>query len=128
MGKPARIPSLAPAVSMLGSNVNVSAPRSWQDNRRGSRQERGYGADWDRLRLRILQRDGYICRCQDCRGGEIRLRPATEVDHIVSKAQWQINRGTLEGVDNDSNLQAINRDCHIKKTAADRRAAYSAGQ
>lgn len=79
--------------------------------RKGNRHERGYGADWDRLRLFILRRDGGICRCADCaRTGRVLV--AHEVDHIVSKA-----RG---GTDDPSNLQAINRDCHKRKTQLER--------
>lgn len=99
----------------------------WRDDRRGSRQERGYGAQWDRLRLKILKRDGYVCRCAECKRSGV-IREATEVDHIVSKAQWQIDRGTLTGVDGESNLQAINHDCHVHKTQEDRQKAYAATQ
>jgi len=35
--------------------------------------------------------------------------PATEVDHIIPKAKG--------GTDDMSNLQAINKECHKKKTA-----------
>jgi 5-methylcytosine-specific restriction protein A len=71
---------------------------------RGTRQERGYGSVWDKLRLFILQRDGYLCQCPLCKGGELRLTPATHVDHILPKA-----RG---GTDDPSNLRAINVECH----------------
>ena len=82
--------------------------------------DRGYGPEWKRLRLTILKRDGYICRCPDCNGGEIRVRPATHVDHIVSKADWQRRHGSLEGVDDPSNLRAINKDCHERKSIVEK--------
>lgn len=82
-----------------------------------SRHKRGYGAEWDKIRQRILARDKGLCQCDDCKGGQIRIRPATEVDHIVSKAKAKRLRWTQEQIDADSNLQAINHDCHLKKTA-----------
>ena len=75
---------------------------------RGSRHERGYGSGWDKLRLRILDRDKWLCQCPDCLGGIKRVREAHEVDHIVPKA-----RG---GDDAPENLRAVNRDCHRKLT------------
>lgn len=85
-----------------------------------SRQARGYGAEWERVREQVLKRDNYVCQCPDCKGGEIRVSPANEVDHIVSKAEWKRRHGTLAGVDDPSNLQAINHDCHTKKTALEK--------
>ena len=58
---------------------------------------------WERLRLRILERDGY--RCCKC-GRASRL----EVDHVVRMHagghMWD-----------PKNLQALCRGCHIRKTA-----------
>ncbi|WP_296228575.1 HNH endonuclease [Ralstonia sp. UBA689] len=82
------------------------------DSERGSRHARGYDAAWERKRDRILERAGGLCECADCaRLGRVRL--ATEVDHIVPKAQG--------GSDDDDNLQAINKDCHKAKTLRERR-------
>jgi 5-methylcytosine-specific restriction protein A len=72
-----------------------------------SRQSRGYGAAWDRKRKRILERDCYLCQCSYCKA-EGRITPASEVDHVKPKAKG--------GTDDDGNLQAINRDCHKRKT------------
>ena len=79
-----------------------------------SRHARGYGTRWDKLRVLILQRDKGICHCPDCMGGEKRLKPAREVDHIVSKAEAQKLGWTQEQIDDPSNLRAVNRDCHKK--------------
>lgn len=102
---------------------------TFADSRRGSRHERGYGADWDKRRVRVLRRDNGLCQCEDCkRDGRVLI--ATEVDHKVSKAEWKRRYGTLAGVDDDSNLGAINKDCHKAKTqreAAAARAARAAG-
>ena len=98
---------------------------SFADTRRGSRHERGYGSDWDKRRARILARDAGLCQCSDCKArGLITL--ATEVDHIISKAEWQVRHGSLAGVDDDSNLQAINRECHKRKTVDDRKRVRAA--
>lgn len=75
-----------------------------------SRRERGYGPDWDRLRKRILERDCYLCQCKHCKAEKLTTL-AHEVDHIVPKAKG--------GTDAPSNLQAIARDCHKRKTAED---------
>ncbi len=72
-----------------------------------SRHARGYGAAWTRLRLLILERDGYICRCAECRKTG-RLRVATEVDHRIPKAKG--------GTDDPANLQAIAKPCHERKS------------
>jgi len=81
--------------------------RGFADTRRGSRHARGYGAAWDRLRISILERDQYVCRCVTCTA-KGRIRPATEVDHVTPKSQG--------GTDDPGNLCAINRDCHLAKS------------
>ena len=88
----------------------------WEQTQRGSRHERGYGAEWERLRVRILMRDQYLC--QPCmRAGRLtalvvgdRMHPrGAQVDHIVPKAN--------DGTDDPDNLEAICRTCHEAKTA-----------
>ena len=71
-----------------------------------SRQSRGYGAQWERDRLAVLARDCYLCQCPLCKGGELRVTIATEVDHILPKAQG--------GTDDHRNLRAVNRECHAR--------------
>ncbi|MGE8439936.1 MAG: HNH endonuclease [Pseudomonas palmensis] len=83
---------------------------AWGGSRRGSASERGYGSEWRRLRLLVLKRDGWICRCAECQAAG-RVRNASEVDHIVPKAEG--------GTDHPSNLAAINPDCHKRKTQAE---------
>lgn len=76
------------------------------DELRGSRHERGYGSEWEKIRKRILRRDKGLC--QPCfRQGK--YRPAKQVDHKVPKVEG--------GTDDDSNLQAICVPCHQAKTA-----------
>ena len=78
------------------------------DRARGTRQQRGYGADHERARKRELSRDKGLC--QPClRLG--RYRPGRICDHIVPRA--------FGGSDEDSNRQTICDDCHATKTAAE---------
>ena len=77
-----------------------------------SRHDRGYGAEWDKLRIQVLERDCYLCQCDRCKGGALRLREASEVNHIVSKAAAKRMGWTQAQIDHPSNLQAINKDCH----------------
>lgn len=76
--------------------------KAWRSS--GSRHQRGYGTAWDKLRLVILQRDLYLCQCDQCRGGDLRMTAASHVDHIKPKAQG--------GTDDPSNLRAVSKDCH----------------
>ena len=83
----------------------------WQHDRiRGSRQERGYGRVWEKLRRVVLARDMHLC--QVC-ASDGRVTTATEVDHIWPKAAG--------GTDEVENLQAICRKCHKRKTATEGR-------
>ena len=70
-----------------------------------SRQSRGYGAAWTRLRLVILARDMHLC--QTCRANG-RLTNAIAVDHIIAKANG--------GADDEDNLQSICGSCHKAKS------------
>lgn len=74
-----------------------------------SRHERGYGNTWSKVRLLVLRRDRGLCQCDKCRGGELRLMPATEVNHILPKSKG--------GTDDMDNLQAVARECHARITA-----------
>ena len=115
-------PCTYPGCATLTTTGRCDAHRAagkWGDPRRGSRAERGYGPAWDRLRLVILARDNYLCQGPDCKGGALRLTVASEVDHVIPKAQWLKCHGTLAGVDDPCNLQAIGRECHKRKTAAE---------
>lgn len=71
------------------------------------------GRPWRALRLQILERDGWLCQCEDCQKRSLPL-VAHEVDHIDNQrdAFGRMN-------DDPSNLRAINRDCHRKKTQAE---------
>lgn len=79
----------------------------WNAPGRGTAEQRGYGAEWRRVRALILRRDGYRCRCAEC-AAVGRVLPATEVDHRLNRAAG--------GTDDPANLYAINADCHKRKT------------
>jgi len=72
-----------------------------------SRQSRGYGAQWDKLRKQVLQRDRYLCQCQDCKRGN-KVLVANEVHHVIAKADG--------GTDALDNLISIHHDCHERET------------
>lgn len=77
-----------------------------------SRQSRGYGTAWDKIRPVILARDKGLCQCKVCQAAGAVPLIANEVHHIVSKAEAKQRRWTHEQTEADSNLQAINHDCH----------------
>ena len=109
-----KVKNLKSGVSVLDVRTAAPLPTAlpFNDRRRGTITQQGYGWAWQQLRLRILKRDGYRCRCNEC--AELkRILPASEVDHHVPKAQG--------GSDDPSNLRAINRECHKAKTARDSR-------
>ena len=110
---PSRVPIHRPA----GWKGSTSTRKSvgWRDDRlRGTSAQRGYGADWRRLRGEVLLRDKGLC--QPClRNG--RVTAAREVDHIKPKASG--------GTDDADNLQAICLPCHRTKTARESRGVKS---
>lgn len=73
-----------------------------------SRQSRGYGATWEKLRRLVLIRDRGLCQCDQCQTDK-RLTLATEVDHIKPKSKG--------GTDDLDNLRAVSHDCHVRLTA-----------
>lgn len=83
-------------------------------DRRTSSTQRGYDADWQRVRIEALRRDKYLC--QHCLR-EGRVTPAEDVDHIVplSRGGARLDHG---------NLQSLCRPCHNVKTAKDNTTLY----
>jgi len=94
------------------------------DERRGSRQSRGYGSEWDKKRKRILRRDKGLCQPHLKLG---KYRPGNQVDHIVSKAEAARIGWPEDRVEADENLQTICDDCHKAKTASEAQAARRRG-
>ena len=80
--------------------------RQYHQQRGGSREARGYGVVWQRLRKTVIERDKGLCQqCQ--RDG--RLTGGTDCDHIIPKA-----RG---GTDDLDNLELLCKTCHTRKSA-----------
>lgn len=69
---------------------------------RKKKRKRLSGRAWRLLRIKCLHRDKFRCR-QCSAAGKL------EVDHIVPLVQG--------GREHEDNLQALCRDCHIRKTA-----------
>jgi 5-methylcytosine-specific restriction protein A len=80
-----------------------------------SRHARGYGSAWDKLRLYILERDFHLCQCAECAKRLVPL-PANQVNHKTSKAEAQKLGWTQDQIDDPSNLEAVNADCHERIT------------
>ncbi len=86
-----------------------------------SRQSRGYGAEWERIRKRIVARDKGLC--QEClRHGRVTI--GREVDHIVPKAEAARRGWTQAQTDDVANLQLLCGPCHQAKTARDNGKTY----
>lgn len=93
------------------------------DERRGSRQSRGYGAEHEQSRKRVLSRDKGVC--QEHRPG-CRYR-ATQVDHKVSKADARRMGWSEQQIEADENKQAICTACHVLKTQEEAQRARRGG-
>lgn len=104
-------PNLVTSRAMKGYCDNHSEQRSnWTQRsaRLGNAHERGYGHAWRKLRVHVLERDGYLCvYCAKAN----RHVQATDVDHIVPKYKG--------GTDEMDNLQSLCRKHHAKKTATE---------
>lgn len=86
-----------------------------------SRQSRGYGAAWTKVRAEVLARD--MGMCQVCKA-EGRVTAGREVDHIVSKAKAGQMGWRDDQIDDPKNLQTICHPCHLAKTARETGRTY----
>jgi 5-methylcytosine-specific restriction protein A len=84
--------------------VSVRAARPY-DAWRGSSASRGYDADWRRVRVLALVRDGRRCQSPGCG------RPATDVHHKVTITRAPHLRLDL------ANLVSLCKECHSSITA-----------
>ena len=84
-------------------------PKGWKsDKERGTRQQRGYGEDWQRLRKAKLAANPL---CEEHKKDGV-PQSATEVHHTVP----------FNGINDPlrldwNNLQSVCAECHRKKTA-----------
>ncbi|WP_370548140.1 HNH endonuclease [Edwardsiella tarda] len=81
--------------------------RKIQDERRGSRRERGYSNAWEKYRLQFLQANPLCVHCLS----DGQYTPATIVDHIIP-----IQGGNDVLFWPASNHQALCHACHNRKT------------
>src|SRR5437867_1584764 len=88
-----------PELTRTGSRCERHRVSGWSSTISAS--ERGYGSEWARIRRVVLSEEP---SCRLCG------QPATDVDHIVSKANG--------GTDRRSNLRSLCRRDHQKRTAS----------
>lgn len=82
-----------------------------------SRQSRGYGKEWDRIRPVIRARDHDLC--QPClKAGRLGV-VSNIVDHIMSKANAKRAGWSEARTEHPNNLQVICEACHLIKSEAE---------
>lgn len=86
-----------------------------------SRQSRGYGAEWEKVRQVVIERD--LGLCQPCQR-KARVSAYVAVDHVVSKAKAALMGWSQAQVDDPKNLQCICKPCHDRKSAEEVGKAY----
>jgi 5-methylcytosine-specific restriction enzyme A len=89
-----------PRLTRTGSRCSKHQVSGWSLT--ASPAERGYGSEWVKIRRVVLEEEP---TCRLC--GE----PATDVDHIIAKAHG--------GTDRRSNLRALCRRCHQRKSSSE---------
>lgn len=100
-----RLRTLSPSVAVAPlSTVPRLGANPKQDDKRM------HGRPWARLRAQVLERDRFLCQCTECKKHGY-VRPADEVDHVVPLS--------LGGTNALANLQAINRECHARKSRSE---------
>ncbi len=101
-GCPAIVPAGTPYCEVHAREVQRRT-----DAQRGTASQRGYGANWRRVRAMFLAEHPL---CADPYKNHGPYPPlATDVDHIVPRSQG--------GSEDPENLQALCKSCHSKKTA-----------
>lgn len=86
-----------------------------------SRQSRGYGSLWDKIRKRVVERDQGMC--QKCKR-DGRVTAGKEVDHITPKAEAAKRGWTQAQTDAMANLELLCTPCHLEKSAKDKGRTY----
>lgn len=86
-----------------------------------SRQSRGYGPEWDKVRKVVIARAKGLCeKCAE--GGQVAI--GRDVDHKVPKAEAKRLRWSEAKTDHPSNLWYLCKPCHDAKTAAENGQTY----
>ena len=88
------------------------APQRALDRERGGANARGYTYRWQKESKAFL-RAHPLCECDECQAGKLRVMAATVVDHRKP------HRGDPVLFWDQSNWQAMAKDCHDKKTATE---------
>jgi 5-methylcytosine-specific restriction enzyme A len=83
--------------------------RQVSDSHRGSARERGYTAAWDRYSKAFLRAHPLCVACEN----EGRLTPSAVTDHVIP------HKGDAALFWDTANHQALCRQCHNRKTAAE---------
>lgn len=81
-----------------------------------TRQERGYGAEWEKLRQQTIKRDKGLCQ-QCIREGRVTI--GKDVDHVVSRAEAHRRGWSKERTECLANTQYLCKPCHDVKTEAE---------
>lgn len=90
--------------------AHVKEVRQRSDAQRGSSAQRGYGYRWQKASKAYL-RAHPLCQCPDCLEGKKQLKPSQVVDHILP------HKGYMALFWDSANWQAMNKECHDRKTA-----------
>lgn len=86
-----------------------------------SRQSRGYGSQWVKIRKLVIERAKGLC--EQC-AKENRVAMGRDVDHVVSKAKALALRWKQDQIDALSNLQYLCGPCHDRKTTEENGGTY----
>jgi 5-methylcytosine-specific restriction enzyme A len=118
--KPCRHPMCSALVAKSGFCVqHEQTRRKTYDQQRDPATRRLYGARWRKARLAYLSQHP-LCECPDCQAGKVRVTQAEVVDHIED------HKGDEAKFWNESNWQAMSKQCHDRKTA--RTVGYGKGK
>jgi 5-methylcytosine-specific restriction protein A len=102
-----RIKMLQPSIAVLKTSTAKALT---------TRTVRIAGKGRQLINARIMRRANGLCECDDCKLLAA-PRVAHQVDHIVPL--WE------GGAESDANRQALNMDCHAKKTASEAKRRWS---
>lgn len=86
-----------------------------------SRQSRGYGAEWEKVRAKVIERAKGMC--EEC-ARQGRVAAGKDVDHITSRVKAKVLRWSTAKTEHPSNLQYLCTRCHDRKSAKETGRTY----
>lgn len=86
-----------------------------------SRQSRGYGSAWEKVRAEVIERD--LGLCQECKR-QGRIVQGKDVDHKVSKAKAAQMGWREDQIESTANLEYLCATCHKIKSAKETGRTY----